>query len=48
MRVAITPRTKDQDDKLRKELEHADVDKFKRVIKQSFQSSSAKKKSKKK
>jgi hypothetical protein len=47
MGVAITPRTKDQDDKLRKALETADVEKFKKAIKQGFQSSSAKKKSKK-
>jgi hypothetical protein len=32
--VAITQPTKDADDKLRKELEHADIGKFKQAVKQ--------------
>jgi hypothetical protein len=35
--VAITPHTKDADDKLRKELEHADIGKFKRVLQKTFE-----------
>jgi hypothetical protein len=31
--VAITPRTKDADDLLRKELKHADLGKFKKAVK---------------
>lgn len=31
--MALTPATKDADDKLRQELEHADIGKFKKAVK---------------
>jgi hypothetical protein len=33
MRVAITPNTQQEDDRLRKELHNADLEKFKKVLK---------------
>jgi hypothetical protein len=33
MRVAITPNTRKEDERLRKELQNADLEKFKKVLK---------------
>jgi hypothetical protein len=33
MRVAITPATRKEDDRLRKELKNADIGKFKKLVK---------------